>query len=175
MENKAHREEVQQLFVRHISPIKGFILGLCPDFSEADDILQEVFMTVTRKADDFELGTNFQAWARAIARNKVLEHLKKSTRLACPLDEETLDAVAAEAEPVEDAWERQRRALMECLEKIAPHARKLMELRYVNGRLPGEIAAAMSWTLGSVNVGLARVRKSLRDCTSHKLLTGEPG
>jgi RNA polymerase sigma-70 factor (ECF subfamily) len=53
---------VQQLFVKHQSRIKAFILSLQPDFSEADDILQEVFLVVTRKAIEFKEGSNFMAW-----------------------------------------------------------------------------------------------------------------
>ena len=63
-----HKMWVQQLFVRHQSVLKGFILSLQPDFTEADDILQEVFLVVTQKVDSFVVGTNFLAWARQIAR-----------------------------------------------------------------------------------------------------------
>ena len=65
--------EVQQLFVRHQSAIKAFVLSLVPNFGEAEDMLQETFLTVTQKAADFRQGSNFIAWACAIARLKILE------------------------------------------------------------------------------------------------------
>jgi DNA-directed RNA polymerase specialized sigma24 family protein len=36
---------VQQIFVKHQSTLRAFILSLRPDFVEAEDILQEVFLT----------------------------------------------------------------------------------------------------------------------------------
>src|SRR5262249_57451566 len=67
-------EEVQRLFLRHAGVLRGFILGLLPDHNRAEDVFQEVFLTVSRKAAEFRPGSNFPAWARSIARLKVLEH-----------------------------------------------------------------------------------------------------
>jgi DNA-directed RNA polymerase specialized sigma24 family protein len=52
--------------------LRVFVLSLAPDFSAADDVLQETFLVVTRKAAESEPGTNFFAWARRIATFKVL-------------------------------------------------------------------------------------------------------
>ncbi len=41
--------------------LRAFVLSLAPDFSAADDVLQETFLVVTRKAAEFEPGTNFFA------------------------------------------------------------------------------------------------------------------
>ena len=62
---------VQQLFVRHQSKVRSVALALTADFAAAEDVVQETFLTVTAKACDFDLDTNFLAWACAIARLKV--------------------------------------------------------------------------------------------------------
>src|SRR5580698_266775 len=59
---------VQQLFVKHQLGLRAFILSLEPNFTDAEDLLQEVFLVITRKANDFREGTNFFAWACTIAR-----------------------------------------------------------------------------------------------------------
>jgi RNA polymerase sigma factor (sigma-70 family) len=64
---------VQGLFLTHIDLVRGFIRALVRDRHLADDVLQETFLTVARKAGDFEPGTNFPRWACAIARLKVME------------------------------------------------------------------------------------------------------
>ena len=64
---------VQQLFVRHQGQLRAFVLAIWPDFGRADDVLQEVFLTVTTKAADFQEGSNFLAWSRAITQRKVHE------------------------------------------------------------------------------------------------------
>ena len=73
-------EEVQLLFVRHENSIRTFVRALQPSLADADDVLQETFLTVSRKASTFELGTNFVAWACSIARLKVLENFRQKKR-----------------------------------------------------------------------------------------------
>ena len=84
---------VQQLFVRHQGIVKAFILSLQPGFADAEDVLQETFLVVTRRAADFREGTNFVAWACSIARLKLFEARRNAS--APGLSEETLAALAA--------------------------------------------------------------------------------
>src|SRR3954467_6343161 len=90
-------EEVQRLFLRHAGVLRGFILGLLPDHNRSEDVFQEVFLTVTRKAHEFRPGSNFLAWARSIARLKVLEHRRSTQGGPHLLDPEALEAVIAVA------------------------------------------------------------------------------
>ncbi len=170
MEPLTHTQQVQNLFVRNTGQIKGFILGLIPDFSETEDILQEVFMMITRQADEFELGTNFLAWAHAIARLKVKESYRRQKRLPYLLSNEVMQTLSEVVPEDEGIWERRHQALAGCLDAIAPKARRIMELRYVQGLVPSDIAEAISWSVGAVNVQLARSRKYLRECSQRKLL-----
>src|SRR5262245_55170066 len=101
-------EEVQRLFLRHAGMLRGFILGLMPDRNRAEDVFQELFLTVTRKADDFESGTNFLAWARSIARLKVLEAFRGHKGGPALLGQEALEAVLATADQTEEDWEDKR-------------------------------------------------------------------
>lgn len=59
-----HTLQVQRLFVEHHMRIQGFVFALLPDFALADDVVQETFLTVARKAHKFELGTDFLKWAK---------------------------------------------------------------------------------------------------------------
>lgn len=49
------------MFIKHEVVIRAFVRGLAPSFDEADDIVQETFVTVSRKARSFEAGTDFVA------------------------------------------------------------------------------------------------------------------
>src|SRR5436190_23654946 len=91
-------EEVQRLFLRHSAVLRGFILGLLPDHNRAEDVFQELFLTVTRKAADFRPGSNFIAWARSMARLKVLEQCRLQQSGPSLLDPDAMDAVIAAAE-----------------------------------------------------------------------------
>ncbi|MBA4387136.1 MAG: RNA polymerase subunit sigma-24 [Verrucomicrobia bacterium] len=171
MDTLTHTEQVQNLFVKNISQIRGFIFGLVPDFAAAEDVLQEVFLVITRRADTFEIETNFMGWAYGIARLKAKEFIRREKQLPDLLSEEAMDALAEVGPEDETGWDVRRQALADCLKAVAPKAREVMELRYVQGLLPGQIAKEVSWSMGAVNVQLSRVRKYLRECSRRKLAT----
>ncbi|MBM3889112.1 MAG: sigma-70 family RNA polymerase sigma factor [Verrucomicrobia bacterium] len=162
-----HTVRVQQLFVRHQSAIKAFILSLQPDFAEAEDVLQEAFLTVTRKAGEFVEGSNFIAWAFAIARFKLLEARRRRAK-AGAFSDELLEALAAVA-PDEAFFETRLMALRRCLERLAPRAQEIVRLRYHGERRPEEIARLLAWTPNAVNVALSKARGWLRDCVRRQL------
>jgi RNA polymerase sigma-70 factor (ECF subfamily) len=168
-------EEVQRLFLRHAGILRGFILGLLPDHNRAEDVFQEVFLTINRKADEFQSGSNFLAWARTIARLKVLEACRSSQGGPHLLGPEALEALIAVADEADDTWTERREALARCLEQLAPRAREILELRYGEDFLaPPAIASRLSWSVNAIHVALSRARKFLQECTRRRLVSEEP-
>ena len=155
-------EEVQLLFVRHENSIRAFVRALQPSLADADDVLQETFLTVSRKASTFELGTNFVAWACSIARLKVLENFRQKKRSNL-LSEAAISALAADAPAAETLTERED-ALEKCLGKLAPKARDLLWRRYSRRQSSDEMAEAAGMTSIAVRVALSKARATLRDC-----------
>ncbi|MBA3699774.1 MAG: sigma-70 family RNA polymerase sigma factor [Planctomycetes bacterium] len=164
----SHTEQVQQLFVRHSGLLHGSIASQCGDLVLAEDILQEVFLVVTSRADSFELGTNFLAWARAIARFKTMELMRERQRDRATLSDEALAALEALAPDVE-SWQSQREALHRCLEQLPPAQRQLTALAYGDGLTPAEIAERSGKAANVVHVLMSRVRRILRECVFARL------
>lgn len=162
------RERVNALFVQFSPEVRGFILALQPDPSRADDVFQETFLTVSRKAADFRPGSNFLAWACTVARYKVLEEGRRRPNAPQPLSEEVLDSLCA-AMPEPESEDAELVLLGECLEELHAHVRRAMEMRYEQGHKPAEIARRLGWTAESVYVVLSRARATLRECVSRKL------
>jgi len=160
--------EVQKLFIKNYIPLRGFVLGLVHDQNVADDLMQEAFLAITERATDYRPGTNFAAWGRAVARVRVFEHLREKRRLPAGWDPGVLDLLAESAPPPKSS-EARTAALRECLGKLAPRARQVLDLRYVRGLLPAAIAAQVSWRPGAVNVALSRARGFLRECVRRAL------
>jgi len=169
-ERPDHTVRVQQLFVRHQSNLKAFILSLQPNFSEAEDILQEVFLVITRKASSFQEGSNFMSWALAVARFKVLESLR-DRKSDHAMSDEVLEALSEEC-PEEEFCEERSAAVRSCLEKLAPRLQEVMRLRYFAEHGPGEIARLLAWTPNSVNVALSKARKLMHGCVDRQLQKG---
>jgi len=160
-------EAVQLLFVRHENSIRAFVRSLQPSLSDADDVMQETFLTVSRKASTFEPGTNFVAWACGIARLKVLENFRQRKR-ANVLSEAAIIALTEDA-PSPQAMKDKESALEGCLEQLTPKVRDLLWRRYSRRQSSTEMAAATGMTSTAVRVALTKARKALRDCISTQL------
>lgn len=165
-----HTQAVQGLFLKYQPMVRSCILSMVPDFSLAEDVLQETFLVVSRKAGDFELGTSFPAWVKTIARFKALETLRRERGRFVTLSESALEALGTEPHGFADADDTDPRLerLQNCISQLAPQARRSIELRYRGDHLPPQIAELMGCTVPSVNVTLSRARAFLRDCVSRK-------
>ena len=169
-DSNEYTSQVQALFVRHSAALRGFVVSLVPDFAAVDDILHDTFLTITAKAAEFEIGTNFLAWAKAIARFKVLHARRAHWREINGISEEAIEALCA-SEPEADAAPLERRisALTQCIEMLPPQTRRAVELRYQQAHSVPEAAQRLGWTPGSLYVVLCRARSALRECIERKL------
>ena len=170
VDNGQHLALVQSLFVQHMPALRGFVLSLVGDFNLVDDVIQETFLTVNAKADEFQSGTNFRAWVWAIARFKVLQALEsRASPKEQYLSPDVIEALCAHDTAEEWFTEEQMRHLVRCFESLAPKARRSIELRYMHAHRPPEIARLMGWTVESVHVALSRARVLLRDCVTRRM------
>lgn len=155
---------IQQLFVRHQSKVRSAALALTGDFSIAEDVVQETFLTATKKAADFDPETNFVAWVLAIARLKVMERRRSDRRLS----REVIESLAASL-PEEELEEHRLMPLLDCIDELPPKSQELIRLRYFSEHGPGEIAAILGRSVVGVNAALVKARAVLRDCVTKKL------
>lgn len=163
---------VQTLFVQHMPQIRAFVLSLMPDFSQVDDILQDAFLTVTAKAGDFQAGTNFKAWVFTIARFRVLKAMNAMDRAFLPLSEAVVEKLASDTPDLASEHDRRLGLLEQCLEKLAPQARRMIEMRYYEALKPAVIAERLGVSVNGVSVLLSRSRVVLRACVEQKISNG---
>lgn len=170
-------EEFVRLLTEAQGPVYGYIVTLIPDRNRARDLLQETNITLWRKADNFEEGTNFHAWACRVAYFHVLAFRRKMAREKLVFNDEILDYLAERNDQriaEEGALERSR-ALRNCLQKLPEHHRKLVEARYQPGASVQQIAAEQERTVGSVSQTLYRIRHNLMICIEKTLAAGQAG
>ena len=170
---EAHTLSVQRLFVQHQRTVLHYVLTIEPHLGDAQDIVQETFLTVTRKASTYALGTNFPAWACTVARYQTLQFQRARARASARLDEDVMELLHGETPAEPEDLERRTGALKACMGKLPPKAAELIRRRYHLGQLPEDIAPAVGWTANSVRVALSRARQSLRECVDRSLGTPE--
>lgn len=149
------------------------ILSLLPDRVTAQDILQETNLTLWHKADEFEEGTNFMAWASRIARYHVLNFRRARNRDHLVFDEELFRALCErQAMSIEDTSGSHAEALRECLKKLPQEHHALLEARYAPDGAVSRIAESRGQSVGAVSQLLYRIRESLLNCVSQRLQEG---
>jgi RNA polymerase sigma-70 factor (ECF subfamily) len=170
-----HTLHVQQLFVRHQQAVLGYVLSIEPRFADAQDIVQEVFLVVSRKAQTWSAGTDFLAWACTVARYETLHFQRTRARRTARLDEDVIELLYAAEAVDESEWQHRVDALRRCLGRLAPRAKELVWRRYHGAQMPEQIATEVGWTVNAVRVALTRARGALRECMEEQLnASGEP-
>jgi RNA polymerase sigma-70 factor (ECF subfamily) len=145
----------------------GVCLRILKDRSEAEDVLQDVYVTVWRKAAAFDPGRASPiTWLVAIARNRAIDRLRASavSRRIEPI--EAADAVSdpapAAVERVEQAQQQQR--LARCLEELEARHASAIRAAFLDGATYEELAARMSVPLGTMKSWIRRGLLKLRVC-----------
>jgi RNA polymerase sigma-70 factor (ECF subfamily) len=158
-----------KLFVDHRTMLYAFIHALVRDPHGAEDVFQETTMVLFREAAQFQAGTDFGAWARSVARNRIREHFRKLNRHQ-PLSEAAETALADRfRETRADWWRERREALFRCLDDVRGKIRSMLDLYYGQSRSAGEVAEALGMTPAAIRIALCRIRKQLRECAERRL------
>lgn len=80
-------EEFEKLLAKYKGAVERFVKFRLPDKTEAEDVLQEVFLTAYRKFDGLKNRDMFQAWMISIARNKCNDWFREKAKcMELPID-----------------------------------------------------------------------------------------
>jgi RNA polymerase sigma-70 factor (ECF subfamily) len=162
------------LLTKHQPDLWAYVITLMPGNTDAADVLQEVNLVLWTKQKNFEIGTNFRAWAFSVARFEVLAYFKKRKREGIVLlDEELLDLIAEEAPSAIGASDLRLEALESCLRKLRPQDRDLLNHRYRCDRGLDEFAMQLGRSVSALSVSLHRLRSALKDCVRKRMLERE--
>lgn len=150
-----------------------YLKSRMPCSSDADDLLQETNVILWREFDSFKQGTNFTAWAYRIAENQVRAARKRQQRDRLVFSESFLDAISKELTAESERLERRSVALGDCVQRLPPHHRELIERRYQSGDAVDRLAEHLRKSPDAVYRILSRIRHTLHDCVTSSLAKGE--
>ncbi|RME52555.1 MAG: sigma-70 family RNA polymerase sigma factor [Caldilineae bacterium] len=159
------------LYDRHAKTVYSLILRIVQDPSVAEDLLQESFWQVWRKAEQFQESGPAGAWLCRIGRNKALDHLRrqkarpqKAEKGITGLEQMTGPANQEVEAQITQLWDRE--FLQKALSAIPHEQRQCLEMAYFEGKSQREIAATIGVPLGTVKtrirIGLEKLERSLR-------------
>lgn len=167
--------EFVSLLIHHQEVLRSFVHSLVPNHPDLLDFLQEVNVMLWNKRRSFELGTNFGAWIRKVARYMALNERRKLARGNwLTFNEELVENLAEEApERTSEQFEAKRMALRYCLEKLQSEHRSLLKARYSSEAEFERYAQKEGRSRGSLRVTLHRLRLTLRRCIEQRLAMGK--
>lgn len=169
-----NREAFAELYDRFSAPLYGAAMQILRDAAEAQDVVQDAFLTLWEKATTFESsrGSAF-SWAVTLVRNRAIDRVRmrrrRSELLADSVPEDLgyltgrLQAGGDESATLGD----EARAVRAAVAALPPEQQRALELAFFGGLTQEEIARKLREPLGTVKArirrGLMRLRDSLAD------------
>ena len=161
-------EAFGELVNLHEGWVRALLRGRLKDWSAADDLAQEVFVTAFRKIRQFRGDGCLDAWLRGIAMNLLRNYKRKHREeyIGGSMELETL--TSRRPQPMESAGPSLE-ALGDCLAELGGDVRDLLEKRYVQGVSVKELSQRTGRGYSALTMQFHRLREILAECIEAKL------
>jgi len=160
------RGALRQLYDATSAKLFGVCLRILSDREESEDVLQEVYLTIWRRADRFEAGrASVTTWASTIARNRAIDRLRARGPLAHADQVDDLEipdgSVSAEALLSAAGDDAQ---LHRCLSELDKRTEQVIRTAFFEGVTYEALARRMDEPLGTVKSWIRRGLARLKGC-----------
>jgi RNA polymerase sigma-70 factor (ECF subfamily) len=166
---KQDRDAFSQLYDRFSTLVFSLAMRMLKARSDAEDLLQEVFVQVWRQAENYsaERGSP-EAWIINIARSRAIDKIRSIRRMekSFVLTDDPARAESSDNVESSAAESEARMAMNSALANLPETQRRVLELAYFDGLTQTEIANRLAEPLGTVKTrmrsGIQRLRDMLR-------------
>ena len=171
------RDSFQAIHERYANLLFSVVFKILNDRQDAEEVLQEVFFDLWRKAKLFQSSKGRPAtWLTSMARNRAIDRLRvkeRQSRLREACAAESQNAPVATAEPSIDGFtcaERrdQCRSVRQAVIRLTPEQQESIELAYFHGLTQKEIAERLHQPVGTVKARIRRGIHRLRETMGAK-------
>ena len=149
------QSELYKLFSRRL-------FALCLKYSrnrvEAEDVLQDSFLTIFKKIEQYDNRGSFEGWVKRITINTALQRYRSQGMLNI-VDESQIEDVTIEA----DGFDLSIDFLLNCVQELPDRYRLVFNLYALDGYSHKEIASMLDISTGTTKSNLARARMILKD------------
>jgi RNA polymerase sigma-70 factor (ECF subfamily) len=168
---RGERDAFRKILRAYGLSLRTYIATQVHSVDDIDDLAQEVLLVAYRSLGEFRRGDDFGAWLRGIARHKIYDHFRRTSRRHKAL-ERFRDEVAR---LIEDRLERTAsrgssgaiEILLACIGQLPERMRRVVRAG-LDGHKPADVAGEMMTTVGAVYRLHYRANHLLRDCMQRK-------
>ncbi|WP_338872969.1 sigma-70 family RNA polymerase sigma factor [Spirosoma sp. SC4-14] len=148
----------------------GYAMSIClryaPTREGALEVLNDGFLKVFTRLEQYEQTQPFKGWLRRILINTAVDHYRQEVRHFYHEDVEQADQ-AAVAESTDAYSQLAYEELMGLIQRLSPAYRLVFNLYVIDGFTHDEIASQLGISVGASKSNLARARENLRQLLKH--------
>ena len=154
-----------ELYDRYRAILFGLLMRILNNREEAEDVLQEVFLQVWRKANDFDenRGRPF-TWLVTLARSRGIDRLRTLAARDRVVEAGAREVSEEVSDAATDAFKSEQRGLVtKALSQLPDEQKRPLMLAYFDGLTQSEIAARLGAPLGTVKTRMRTGLMNLRE------------
>ncbi len=157
---QGNRDAQFQLYKLYYKSMYSTSLRIVGNETDAEDIMQESFLSAFKKIDSYEGKVSFGAWLKKIVVNRSLDCLKKRKVVFEEINEKLLDA---EENPFMETKEIDVQRIKAAIMKLPEGYRVVLSLYLLEGYDHDEISEILHISNSSSRSQLLRAKKKLRE------------
>jgi len=148
----------EQLYQLYGSKLFSICLKYSKDYASAEDTLQDAFITIFDKINQYKNTGSFEGWIKRITINTALQKYRKQ-KLFEIINEEQIEEVEIDLEEEEISLDY----LLKIIQQLPDRYRLVFNLYVLDGYSHKEIAKMLEISIGTSKSNLARARYILKD------------
>ncbi len=162
--SEGNTDAFESIYKEYSDFVYNVTLRVINNVDEAQEITQEVFITVFRKLKSFKFKSSLKTWVYRIAVNMAIDYARKRTR---EQDQTVLyedyNKLSKTIDPVSEEIERAQQEIniSTLLEALSPDQRACIVLRSIEGLSYQEISESLNININTVRSRLKRAREKL--------------
>lgn len=157
-ENDRHAQE--NLYRQYSDTLYGMCLKYAPNAMEAEDSLQDAFITIFQRIGQFKGKGSFEGWLKRIAINTVLQKYRQKRLYDLPNDAVLEAQQDLALTPIDESLPLT--FLLEIIQQLPERYRLVFNLYVLDGYTHKEIAELLNISDGTSKSNLARARQLLQ-------------
>lgn len=148
----------KELYTHYASVLFSVCLKYAPNYTEAEDILQDAFITIFDKIGQYKNKGSFEGWLKRVVINTALQRYRKPGVFNL-VNEENIKEVEVEVDEEQIPLD----FLLQIIQELPDRYRMVFNLYVMDGHSHKEIATLLEISSGTSKSNLARARVILKD------------